>query len=80
MVRLSDCMAIEHYPRILLVPYSTLYGNWQLRYTNSFFIDFSFKIYNDLIPIQQKSLMIYISDHMVIEHCLSNHLIPIIVL
>ena len=54
MVRLSDCMAIVHYPRILLVPFSALYGNWQLKfkqfcwYTTLFFVDF-FLIYNDLI-------------------------------
>ena len=79
-------MAIVHYPSILLVPFSALYGNLQLRYkhfcsyTTSFFVDSSL-FYNDLInTLQQKSLMIYISDHMVIEHWPSNHLIPIIAL
>ena len=86
MVRLSDCMAIVHYPSILLVPFSALYGNLQLRYKQfcwyltSFFIDFSL-IYNDFINTHTTKVTdVYISDHMVIEHCPSNHLNPIIAL
>ena len=83
MVRLSDCMVIVHYPSILLVPFSALYGNWQLKYkqfcwyNTSFFVDFSL-IYNDLINTHTTKatddLYMYISDYMVIEHCPSNHL------
>ena len=87
MVKLPDGMgmAIVHYPSILLVPFSAICGNLQpiykqfCWYNTSFFVDFSL-IYNDVIfkiPIEQKSLMIYVSDYMVIKHCPSNHLIQL---
>ena len=85
MLKLSDHAAIVHCPSILLVQFSVLSGHLQPRYKRfcwcapSFFIDFPI-IHKEPINIHTIKITDYLLDNIGMEHCPSNHLIPIIAL
>ena len=78
MLKLSDHMTIVsigtifNYLKILVAERHAI-----LLVYPSFFIDFSL-IHKEPINIHSTKIADYLSDYMVIEHCHSNHLTPII--